>query len=229
MTKMGSKSRYDQQQTAQHYEEYYETKYKRADLLEKKLLPKLFSEFPGARNALEVGCGTAHFARWVESALGLECFGVDSSKAMLGEAKKRWPGGNLLQSNGCQMPFKDKSVDIVFFLTSLEYMPDSASAIREAARIAKKGIIFGLMNKNSSSTLRKRVQALIQKKSFYQKAKFYSYSDIKTILDKELQEKNIISFHSTTVFPSAFGDLESSRFQFGAFLGLAVTLRDINE
>ena len=147
-----------------------------ADLIEKKLLTKLFSKFPDARNVLEVGCGTAHFTRWMDSNLGLESFGVDTSKAMLSEAKKRWLGGALLQSDGCRLPFKDKSVDIVFFMTSLEFMPDSATAIKEAARVANKGIIFGLMNKNSPATLRKRIQAAIQKNSFYEKAKFYSYS-----------------------------------------------------
>ena len=61
------------------------------------------------------------------------------------------------------------------------------------------------------------------------KQSFILILDIKAILDKELQEKYIIDFHSTTVFPRAFGDLESSRFPFGAFLGIAVRLRDNNE
>lgn len=226
MTTMRKKMRFEQEQTAKNYEAYYETKYKRADQLEKKLLAKLFSKFPDSKNALEVGCGNAHFTRWAESILGSECYGVDTSKAMLREAKKTWLSGNLIQSDGCQLPFKEKSVDIVFFMTSLEYMADSSAAIREAARVAKKGIIFGLMNKSSLSTSRKRIQAVIQKNSFYQKAKFYSLSGIKKILDNELQGKYVVSYTSTTVFPKVFGDLESWRFPFGAFLGIAVKLRD---
>ena len=41
------------------------------------------------------------------------------------------------------------------FITSLEFMPDAKLAIKEAARVAEKGLIFGLMNKNSPSTIRK--------------------------------------------------------------------------
>ena len=36
-------------------------------------------------------------------------------------------------------------------------MPDAAIALEEAARVAKKGMIMGLMNKNSAATIRKRL------------------------------------------------------------------------
>ena len=67
----------------------------------------------------------------------LEAVGVDISKPMLKEAKKLWPQGALLQGEGTRLPFKDKSVDIVFFMTSLEFIPDAAVALKEAARVAK--------------------------------------------------------------------------------------------
>ncbi len=87
---------------------------KGADLLEKKLLTKLFAQFTDARNVLEVGCGTGHFTRWMESTLGLECYGIDTSKAMLKEAKKRWPGGALLQSDGANCRSKTNQLILLF-------------------------------------------------------------------------------------------------------------------
>ena len=151
MTNMVNDSRYQQKQIANEYESYYETKYKRADQLEKHLLSKLISQFKDAENLLEVGCGTAHFTRWIDSQ-GLVCYGVDASSQMLHEAKKVWTNGRLLQSEGSRLPFKDKSMDIVMYVTSLEYMPDISAAFLEAFRVAKKGIILGLLNKNSPST-----------------------------------------------------------------------------
>jgi hypothetical protein len=71
----------------------------------------------------------------------------------------------------------------------------------------------------------KKLQATTQKNSFYEKAHFYSISDIKKIFDKTFREKYTFKFWSTTVFPRAFGSLESSVFPFGAFLGIAVDLR----
>ncbi len=69
-------------------------------------------------------------------------------------------------------------------MTSLEFMPDATLAFKEAARVAKKGIIFGLMNKNSPSTVRKRFQVVSNKIRFIKEAKFYSISDIKKMLEK---------------------------------------------
>lgn len=162
---MGSNTRYEQEKTAKGYEAYYETKYKRADLLEKKLIKQLFAQFPDAENVLEVGCGTGHFTRWIASSLDAEAVGLDISKPMLKEAKKLWPQGALLQAEGTRLPFKDKSVDIVFFMASLEFILDAAVALKEAARVAKLGINLGLMNKNSLATLRKRIQAATLKKT----------------------------------------------------------------
>ena len=148
------------------------------------------------------------------------------SSPMLKEAKKMWTNGRLLQSEGSHLPFKDKSIDLVIYITSLEYMPDISSAFLEAARVAKKGIIVGLMNKNSPDTIRKQLQAITKRDSFYRNAHFYSISNIKKILNKTLPGKYVISFWSTTVFPRVLGDLESSVFPFGAFLGIAIELRD---
>ncbi len=105
-------------------------------------------------------------------------------------------------------------------------MPDATTTFLEASRVAKKGVIVGLMNKNSPETIRKRLQAITNKNSFYKEAHFYSISNIKKTLNKTLQGKYAIPFWSTTVFPRVFGDLESSRFPFGAFLGIAIELRD---
>ncbi len=115
---MGNNARFEEEQTVKNYEAYYETKYKRADLLEKSLLTKLFSNFTQVETVLEIGCGTGHFLRWMESTLGFKCYGIDVSKTMLTESKKRWPNGSLLQTEGSQLPFKDKSFDIVLFITS---------------------------------------------------------------------------------------------------------------
>ncbi len=215
---------FEQEQTAKHYEEYYETKYKRADQLEKKLLTQLFSKFSDVKNVLEVGCGTGHFTRWMDS-LDLESIGVDKSKSMLEEAKGRWSQGTLLQTEGSRLPFKDKSFDVVAFITSLEFMPNATLAINEAARVGKRGIILGLMNKNSTSTLKKRIQVTTKNNSFYQQAKFYSISDIKNLIEKT-PGKLEITFWASTVFSKPFNKMESSRFPFGAFLGIAIKLRD---
>jgi ubiquinone/menaquinone biosynthesis C-methylase UbiE len=226
MSGMNEKSVYSQEQTAKQYEASYENKYKRADTLEKRLLKKLLEQFGDAQRLLEVGCGTAHFTRWMES-LGFECCGVDISIFMLKEAQKMWIQGCLLQCEASHLPFRTKSMDVVVYVTSLEFMPDLVKVLTEAGRVAKKGMVIGLINKWSLPTLRKMLQTKRGRDQFYRNARFYSIRDMKRKLRQKLKGYSIKNWR-TTVFPSIFGNLESSRFPFGAFLGIAVTLDDKN-
>lgn len=215
---------YFQEDSTKTYESYYQEKYKRADKLEKVLLKKLLNTLGPTKSLLEVGCGTAHFTRWFES-LGLECYGLDLSDLMLKEAKKLWLEGVLLQGDGSFLPFKNNSFDIVAFMACMVYMPDPIKVIHEASRVARKGIIFGLINRWSLPTLRRIIQVKMGKNPYYKNAKFYSILDMKQMLRDALGDAHIIPYWSTIVFPKILGEVQSSLFPFGAFVGIAVKLR----
>lgn len=220
MKEMDEKSVYAEEKTAKKYETYYKTKYRRADILEKKLLKKLIAQFDDVSQVLEVGCGTGHFTKWMTT-LGLQCYGADVSKPMLQEAKNTWVQSCLVQCEASQLPFAAQSVDLVAFITSLEFIPDAQTALSEALRVAKKGLVIGLLNKHSLSTLTKQVKTTTGKSRHYQNAHFYAVKDIEQML-KQTQTKHKAMVWETTVFPSVFGDLESSSLPFGAFLGIAI-------
>lgn len=215
---------YFQKDIIKNYESYYQQKYKKAERSEKTLLKKLLDNLGETKSLLEVGCGTSHFTRWFES-YGLECIGLDLSDMMLKEAKKMWTKATLLQSESSFMPFKSKSFDVVAFIACLVYMPNPLKVICEASRVARKGIIFGLINKWSLPTLRRMIQVKMGKNPYYKNAKFYSILDIKQILKDALGDAHTISYWNTTVFPNNFEKMQSSLFPFGAFLGVAVKLR----
>ncbi len=215
---------YFQEDIVKTYESYYEEKYKRADRLEKALLKELLDTLGPAESLLEVGCGTAHFTRWFES-LGLECYGLDLSDLMLTEAKKLWHEGVLLRGESSFLPFRNKSLDIIVFIACLIYMPHPIQVICEAARVARKGIIFGLVNKWSLPTLRRVLQVKMGKNPYYENAQFHSIIDMKRTLREAFGDAYTIPHWSATVFPRIFGNAQSSHFPFGAFLGIAVKLR----
>ena len=214
---------YFQEDVVKAYESWYLGKYKRADILEKALLKKLLDSLGYIGSLLEVGCGTAHFTRWFES-LGLECHGLDLSGLMLKEAKNLWPNSPLLLGESSFLPFKDHSFDVVVFVACMEYMPDPVKVISEALRVARKGIVLGLMNKWSLPTVRRIVQVKMGKNPYYKDAKFYSVIDMKRIFKNALGDGYTVTRWSTTVFPRILGDLESSLVPFGAFLGIAAKL-----
>jgi ubiquinone/menaquinone biosynthesis C-methylase UbiE len=228
MSKMQEDAWYLQKRIVQEYESLYQTKYKRADLLEKRLLKKLLKQLGETQKLLEVGCGTGHFTRWMET-LGPECCGLDLSHLMLGEARKLWPDGPLVQGESSYLPFKTESFDVVTCVACLEYMPNIARVLSEAARVARKGIIIGLMNKWSTPTLRRIVQVKMGRNPYYKNARFYSISDIKRILKDALGDECEIAYWTTTVFSRIFGDRESALLPFGSFLGIAVKLGDVHE
>jgi len=215
---------YFQKDIVKNYESYYQKKYKRADISEKALLKKLLDNLGETKSLLEVGCGTCHFTRWLES-LGLDCYGLDLSDMMLKEANEVWSKGTLLQGDSSFMPFKNKSFDVVAFIACMVYMPDPIKVICEASRVARKGIIFGLINKWSLPTLRRMIQVKMEKNPYYKNAKFYSILDMKQMLKDALGDAYTISYWNTTVFPNNLEETQSSLFPFGAFLGVAVKLR----
>ncbi|MCS7197276.1 MAG: class I SAM-dependent methyltransferase [Candidatus Bipolaricaulota bacterium] len=194
------------------------------DRLEKTLLRRLLAGFPTAHSLLEVGCGTAHFTRWFATELGLSATGLDLSPLMIREARKYWQGP-LVLGDAMDLPFTDKSFDLVAFIASFEYIPDPRRALREAARVARQGLILGLMNRWSLPTLRRRLQELFGKNPFYKNAHFYSLGEIRRLLHDALGDRLMRIEWRATLFPRFLPLEEATISVGGAFLGLAVHLK----
>jgi ubiquinone/menaquinone biosynthesis C-methylase UbiE len=203
------------------YESWYEGKGKRADQLEKKLLSLLLGDFDRPVSLIEIGCGTTHFTRYFEK-LGLQCTGYDLSPIMLGVARKLWPG-DLIRGDSAILPFPDKSFDVVAFITCLEFMPRPVEVLREAVRIARQGILMGLMNRYGVSTIRRTVQVWLGKNPFYRHAHFYSLGEIRSILRKVAPLETHIDW-KVTLLPRFFGDRINTKIPFGDFLGMSTKI-----
>ncbi len=210
---------YLQENIVKSYESWYEGKGKRADVLEKQLLKELVDYVGPVNTMLEVGVGTAHFTRWFES-FGVQCVGLDFSPLMLKEAKKLWKG-HLIRGDAHYLPFREKIFDLVTFITCMEYMLSPTDVLKEASRVAGNGILWGIMNKWSLPTLRRKLQVMLGRNPFYSNARFYSITDAKNFMRKALDRINYSVKWSTTVYPRILL-VKRSKFPFGAFLGVAV-------
>jgi len=138
---------FDNPALAESYEAWYENPGLRADRLEKTLLQRLLAGFPAAHTLLEVGCGTGHFTRWFE-AQGLQAVGLDISTPMLAEAV-RLGSPSYVQGDALSLPFSNNALDIVALITTLEFIPEPDPALAEAFRVARYGIILGVLNRQS--------------------------------------------------------------------------------
>jgi SAM-dependent methyltransferase len=147
---------FDDAAVASRYEGWYVGRGRRADGLEKELLEKLLGRFPAAASILEVGCGTGHFTRWFAQK-GFDVVGLDVSEAMLREARRLGGPTNYLRADALSLPFADRSYDLTTMITTLEFLADPVRALAEAARVARQGLLLGVLNRWSVLALRYRL------------------------------------------------------------------------
>jgi ubiquinone/menaquinone biosynthesis C-methylase UbiE len=140
----------------ERYEAWYATpRGQRADRAERALLERLLVPFATARSALEVGCGTGHFTRWLGGTLA-RVIGLDRAPAMLAEARRRHPGLPLVQGDAHQLPIRSRAVDLAVFVTTLEFVEEPGQVLAEAVRVARRGVLVVALNRWSTGAFSRR-------------------------------------------------------------------------
>jgi ubiquinone/menaquinone biosynthesis C-methylase UbiE len=206
------------ERVAPHYEGWYETpEGRRADRLEKASLRQLLESFPGAHSVLDVGCGTGHFTRWL-SEQGLVAVGLDLSEEMLAEAKVL-DGVSLVRADAHRLPFGDGTFDLVAFITALEFLDNPQEALAEALRVARRGLLLGVLNRWSVLGLKRRCMELFRP-TVYHTAHFYGVGELKRLLKSVAGVKAPIVWH-TTLFPPRW-PCPRSTWPWGGFIAMAL-------
>jgi SAM-dependent methyltransferase len=103
---------------------------------------------PAGSTLLDVGCGTGHFSRCFVQA-GLKVTGIDPDRSAIEFAEAQ--GGNIDYQLGDarRLPFADASFDYCSAVTSLCFIDDVNAALQEMWRVSRKGVVLGLLNRNS--------------------------------------------------------------------------------
>jgi len=117
---------------------------------ESKIIKRYFTK-KGAK-VLDLGCGTGrttyHFYE-----MGFDVIGVDISKAMIAEAKSKYPYIDFRVGDACELNFKDEIFDYVLFsFNGIDYIfPENnrIKAIKEIYRVLKSGGLFIFSTHNS--------------------------------------------------------------------------------
>lgn len=206
------------------YEQYYEGRYKRAEIWQKKILAKLITKDKRVKTLLEFGCGTTRFTRWWHE-IGIEASGADISPFMLGQGVHLFDG-DLALADSHHMPFKHNSFDALAFIATFAYYQDPVKVIREAVRVGRYGIVFGIMNRNSTKVVRRRVQQAFGKNAYYETANFYTPN---TLIEKihEALEGRLYSIEWTATGLPKWFPVQQWGLPVGDFFGLHVKLTDV--
>lgn len=186
--KLSSRSRtcfnpFDDPIVASGYEEWYSAAGKRADVEEKQVLRELLQDFRNARTLLEVGCGTGHFTRWFSS-LGLKVVGLDVSRAMLAQAQQRQSPLSI-QGDARALPFGPWSFDVVALITTLEFIHDPPAALTEATRVARMGVLLGVLNRWSFLALRHR----LSRQALWRSARLFSPPELRRLIRQSVGDR----------------------------------------
>ena len=207
------------------YELWYEGRYKRAEVWQKKVMEQLVSKDQRVKTLLEFGCGTGRFTRWWKE-IGIEATGGDISPLMLSQAVHLFDG-DLVMADSHHMPFKDHTFGALAFITTFEYYKDPVQVIREASRVGKFGIAMGMMNRNSPKVARRRIQQLFGKNPFYVTATFYTPAKLMNVIHEALKGRDYTIELSCTGLPKWF-PVQQWSVPIGDFFGLYVRFNDVD-
>jgi len=153
----------------------YENWFKENELIFQSEMLALKQVIPVGKEGVEIGIGSGIFAEKLDIK-----FGIDPSKKMLNYATQR----NLKVKKGFaeNLPYPDNSFDFAVFITSICFVDNPEKAIKEAHRIIKdKGdIIIAFIDKESS--LGESLELEKKDSKFYRHAKFYSVSELTSMI-----------------------------------------------
>jgi SAM-dependent methyltransferase len=145
------------ERAAGSYEAWYATsRGRRVDEAERALIAWLLASVSGARSVLDVGCGTGHFAVWLQRR-SLDVIGLDRSPAMLAELRRRHAALPVVVGDADCLPVRSGAVDVALLVTTLEFVERPEAALAEAVRVAQRGLILVVLNRWSLGGLSRRV------------------------------------------------------------------------
>jgi SAM-dependent methyltransferase len=204
------------------YEDWYATpRGRRADQAERALLDRLLAPFAGARHALEVGCGTGHFTRWLAGRIP-HVVGLDRAPAMLAEARRRSPRLRLLQADAHALPIRSRVLDLGVFVLTLEFLEDPAVALAEAVRVTRHGLIVVALNRWSVGGLSRR-WGPDARRPVLGRARDFTLPSLRALASAAAGPRLRVSRWASALFPDGLV-AGPARIPLGGVIGLSVEL-----
>lgn len=204
------------------YEAWYTTpRGRRADLAERALLARLLAPFTGVQSALEVGCGTGHFTRWLAERLP-RVVGLDRAPAMLAEARRHDPRLRLVLGDAHHLPIRSRAADLGLFALTLEFVDDPAVALAEAVRVSRRGVLVVALNRWSLGGWSRRCGP-DDRRPLLGQARDFSLGLLRALAVTAAGSRLRGVRWASALFPVG-GDALSARLPLGDVIGVAVEL-----
>lgn len=105
-------------------------------------------------SVLDIGCGSGVFCE-MAAKRGARVSGLDASEPLLAIARERVKDGDFRTGELEELPYTDRTFDVVTGFNSFQFAANPANALREASRVSRTGTVviavFGKPEENDST------------------------------------------------------------------------------
>jgi ubiquinone/menaquinone biosynthesis C-methylase UbiE len=112
-----------------------------------------------ASSVLDVGCGTGNYLSALSGIVGCDCWGVDSSEAMLAEAQSQLTQAHLFCASAERMKLPADQFDLVFAVDVVHHLGDRGQVLRECLRVLRPGGNLCLVTESAEMIRRREPHA----------------------------------------------------------------------
>jgi ubiquinone/menaquinone biosynthesis C-methylase UbiE len=105
---------------------------------------------------LEIGCGTGNYISAVQARVGCVCFGIDLSRKMINQAKKRENGVTYSVGSAENLKFASGFFDFVFSVDVIHHVGDRVKYFSQSYRVLRPSGLLATLT-DSKETIRKRM------------------------------------------------------------------------
>ncbi len=155
-------------------------------------------ELQSCKRILDVGCGIGSIEQRLPE---FNITGIDSSDEMLQEARKG-SDKEFIRGDAGNLPFEENSFDGIFYLTSIEFLPDYKKALEEASRVLKDRGKFLAMILNPDSHYFKNHTN--KKDSYFNRVKHRNPGEIKELASRyfTVDDEYFLGIRDEDTFPT---------------------------
>lgn len=115
-------------------------------------------------SVLDIGCGSGIFCE-LASRRGAQVSGIDAAEALLAIARARVTDADFRTGEMEELPYRERTFDLVTGFSSFQFAAHPVKALREAARVSRSGMVaiavFGRREGNQSAAYIAAVGSLL--------------------------------------------------------------------
>jgi SAM-dependent methyltransferase len=104
----------------------------------------------GRARVLEVGCGLGYLSARLRTDRGLEPVSLDIARSLLAEGARAGRIQRAACADALALPFRDGAFDLVVSTECIEHTPSPRQAVREMARVARRGALIVITCPNAA-------------------------------------------------------------------------------